>query len=206
MSVTRKNLGMIVSTAWEKARKESIRRAAQAHSKENGDRNRGRSSAWVGALAKEFEDNYCAECHRVFCVTNKNNKEEFGRNEFLFDVTVAEIGWVDSLENKGNMLPFIGQSKWIVESEFNKENSRHIIIDLSKLVMGASKNKLLIVSQRSAETENKLRDRFASIAKCCSGDLFLSFVAHPSDWCDAHVPKPRLFRWHRNHWIPLSVE
>ena len=148
--------------------------------------NRQRSVNWVRARGTEFENVYDANSHRVFWRGNagtNGKKDGLLLTELLFDVTVAEIGYVESVERNSRKLPFVAKCKWAVESEFDTGKIRQILLDLSKLVMASAENKLLVVSQRSLpETDRRIKERCAEIVKRSTGGDFLAFVAHPSTW------------------------
>ena len=133
MVVNRENLARIIEKAWENALKYSQGRKPENtgidNKASNGKQwtNRQLSEYWICAIGTVFENVYDANSHRVFWRGHagaNENKKEFLLTEFLFDVTVAEIGYVDSLERNSTKLPFVRKCKWAVESEFDTENSR----------------------------------------------------------------------------------
>ena len=208
MSVNRENLAQVIQTAWNNALEDSRKREVQQAGLDNKTRNRKRSEIWVRALGKALENAYDAKCHRVFWKGyegKEGNKDEFLLTEFLFDITVAEIDYVQSLERKSKRLPFVSKCKWIIESEFDTRNSRQILLDLSKLVVATAENKLFIVSHRSSkESERRIRERCAEIVRGSEGNYFLAFVAHPSIWgCEGTV-RPEVFEKEKNPWVPLK--
>ena len=143
MAVHRNNLMDIINVAW--------RLASDALSNETDKRkrNRERSAQWVCALAETFQEKYDdTDVHRVFWLGNNDNREQFGINEFLFDVVVCSVSTVESLQRQSNRLDFIDQCHWQVESEFNRSSSREVIVDMSKLVVGSAENKLFIAAHR----------------------------------------------------------
>ena len=168
MPVHRSNLLEVVNRAWQRA----------IRTPENNT-NRQRSQKWVSALAEEFQSEYHdEEIHRVFWQRNKRNREQFGINEFLFDVMVCSVSQLESLQRRSNPLDFIDQCHWQVESEFNRENSRAVIVDMSKLVVGSAENKLFIASHRSSR-ERDLLNLCARIARRCSGNVFFRICGTP---------------------------
>ena len=208
MVVNRGNLAQVIQTAWKNALDYSRVREAKKTEIDNKTRNRKRSESWVCALGKEFRNAYDANCNRVFWrgyEEKRGNKDEFLLTEFLFDVTVAEIEYVQSLERKSKGLPFVSKCKWIIESEFDTGNSRQILLDLSKLVVATAENKLLVVSQRSSkESEGRIRERCAEIVKGSEGNYFLAFVAHPRKWGCEGTAQPKVFEQEKNPWVPLK--
>ena len=196
MPVHRGNLSQVINNAWARATR------AAADEGDRGKRNRERSQQWVCELAEEFRNEYHNKSlHRVFWHGNKDNQEQFGLNEFLFDVMVCSVSGVESLQRQSNRLDFIDQCHWQVESEFNRDNSRAIIVDMSKLVVGSAENKLFIASHRDRLAPDLL-ELCARIARRCSGNFYLAFVAHPEDW--ASDPKePVLYEWLAGDWEPI---
>ena len=169
-------------------------------------RNRRRSESWIRALGNAFDSVYDSADYCVFWRGKEGTKKKFLLTEFLFDVTVAEIRYVDSLERDSKELPFVAKCKWIVESEFDTENSRQILLDLSKLVVATADNKLLVISQRSSEeSERRIRKRCAEIVKGSVGNYFLAFVAHPRSWGESSAP-PKVFEQEKSPWSPLDLE
>ena len=53
-------------------------------------------------------------------------------------------------------LQFIAQCHWQIESEFSRGNTRDIVIDMSKLVMGSAENKLFIAAHRGVREKDIL--------------------------------------------------
>ena len=208
VAVNRENLAQIIGAAWKNALENSRRQEARNTPTDKKTRNRRRSESWVRALGKAFENVYDSDDHRIFWRGREGTKKEFLLTEFLFDVTVAEIGYVESLERNSKELPFVARCKWIVESEFDTGNSRQILLDLSKLVVASAENKLLVISQRSRqESERRISERCAEIVKGSEGNYFLAFVSHPNSWgpllgSEGSNP-PKVFEQERNPWVPL---
>ena len=201
MAVGRDKLVKIVKRAWNEARQ----RADCLSSEPAGYLHRRRSEAWVDELAKGFRQEYDSECHRVFWKHNWDNRSEFYRNEFLFDVTVARVATVESLERTSRKLLFIAECEWVVESELDNRNSRQVVVDMSKLVMAASKNKLFIASPRRQGTDEDMLCRYSSIAEHCSGNVYFCLVAHPVNW-DDNPGAPSLFEWRtESRWYRLGT-
>lgn len=176
-------LGELIKSAWEQC----ISNAADLD-------NRKRSNCWVKRLGANFDEHY-ADCkdYRVFWRGNPDNKPEFTLTEMLYDILVCRTDTTYSMESRPRQLEFIAQAIWTVESEFEK-NTRDILLDMSKLVVTNSINKLLIVSDRDERNE-QLRCRLSPVAEKIHGGLFLGFVTHPDDWCEESKP-PQLYRWH----------
>ena len=124
--------------------------------------------------------------------------------EMLFDLAVCKTSTVNSYPKKVQ-LPFIAESYWLIESEFEQGNSREIIIDMSKLVMGSSKNKLFVASHKLTDPkwESGILKMCSDIAKPCTGNLFFCFIAHPKDWHNESAPVPSVHQWINDNWKRL---
>ena len=197
MPVHRDNLEEVVDAAWVDATENP------ASGDNPGSVHRKRSAQWVDALAKQFKDNYDLERrHRVFWKGYEGNKEHFGVNELLFDITVCSISTTPSLQRNPKGLEFITACHWQVESEFADKNTRDVIVDMSKLVLGSAENKLIVAARR--DNEQRQRDvlaQCADIAACCRTNVFFLFVSHPRTWLDAPTPNPPLlYEWTAGDW------
>ncbi len=197
MTVHRGNVLDVVNKAWARARDR------QSQDQDIGKRNRLRSSDWVCALAETFEKEYdVSDVHRVFWLGNDTNREQFGINEYLFDVMVCSVSTVESLQRQSNRLEFIDQCHWQVESEFNRSNSREVIVDMSKLVVGSAENKLFIAAHRTSGEQDLLK-LCAGIARRCIGAVYFAFVAHPDEW-DGTPTEPDLYEWLEGYWVRIE--
>lgn len=186
MSVHRHNLKPVVDAAWASMLK-TVR-----------DDHRHRSEDWVSALAREFSAHYPATKHRVFWRSNPRADTDFRLSEFLFDIAVCSVSYTCSLQRIPKCLPYVSHCHWLVESEFAR-NTRSIIVDMSKLVVGHAEGKLFVAAQRSSATERALLDRCVHIAERCRSDVFFAFVAHPDQWRSAPAG-PRLHAWSADGW------
>ena len=191
------NLKALIHKAWENVKQ-------RASSEDCSDKSKGQihkelAKLWIHYLGKGFREHYSNTDQRVFWRNNSDNSG-FGLNELLFDISVCQIGWVKSIR-QGKLLPYIAKSLWQVESEFDNKNSREITKDFSKLVMGRSENQLFISTYQDDRREQAM-DLCSSIARFCSGNLYLCFVEHPEMWSSA-PQGPSLFKWEENAWRPL---
>ncbi len=146
---------------------------------------------------------------RVFWNQNDDNKTHFRRNEFLFDVTVCSVLEMESLRRKSR-LEFVDRCHWQVESELNRSDSRELVIDMSKLVLGSAENKLFVAAHRTRKQEELLA-MCAAIASRCGGNVYLAFVAHPDEWTkngeDGQIPPkgPEVYEWIAGDWVELGA-
>ena len=188
MPVHRGNIDEVVINAWTDAR------GALVEPDDRKNPNWQRSRNWVNALARQFERRYPRERYRVFWAGNEDNQAEFDVNELLFDLAVCSVSNTKSLERQPRALAFIARCHWQVESEFNRQNTRDLIVDMSKLVMGAAENKLIVASHRG-DRERDVLDQCAPIAACCGGRVYFCFLSHPDDWTPERQSPPTLHEW-----------
>ena len=192
------DLKALIHKSWDNAltsaassRSSSDRPAGQIH--------KDRASAWIDCLGKVFQEHYSDEDYRVFWRQNEANSD-FGLSELLFDISVCQIGWVESMK-PGKFLPYISKCLWQVESEFNNRNSREITKDFSKLVMGRAESQLFVSTYQDTN-QKKVMSMCSKIANSCDSNLYFCFVEHPERW--SSDPKmPSLFKWEDKDWKPL---
>ena len=210
MPVNRDNLKEIVDNAWVAA--------LESTDSDIGNQStqlihKKRSARWVDALARQFEDNYALKIennytlkrrHRVFWKGNECNRKHFKVNELLFDITVCSVSTTPSLQSKPQDLEFITDCHWQVESEFAK-NTRDVIVDMSKLVLGSAENKLIVAAQRDDEGQRNVLAQCADIAMCCRTNVFFLFVSHPEAW-EKDPRHPFLFEWVAGDWRQIDSQ
>ena len=191
----------IIDRAWEESEKAVNDSVIHETAGDQQKVHSSRSEVWVDVIAKGFQRIYPTGQHRVFWKGNYKNQSTFRKNEFLFDITVARIEHSTSIEHRPKCLEFVSGCEWIVESEF-AEDTREIVIDMSKLVIGAAKNKLMIASQRGDDKEKKLLSSCSKIAECCGvGNVYFCFVEHPRNWRN-NPKRPKLYYWDvRGNWL-----
>ena len=173
----------------------------EAHSQRNGRSNSERSKLWVECLAHGLRTIPWERQVAVFSRDYNNNQSEFRLNELLFDITVAEVEIIKSV--RGANITTITAAKWLVESEFNKTDSRDVIIDFSKLVIGSSENKLLVISAESSLT-SWAKEVIPDILKCINCNFFLAFLPHPEDWDAEDLPSIHVYRLTATGWLPIQ--
>ena len=146
--------------------------------------NFNRSQYWVKALAEQFKKRYEGDTDiRIFTKSDYSNRRDFGLNELLYDILVCRVGEVESSLHK-KRLCFINEVLWQVESEF-AHNTRSVLIDFNKLVLGSGRNKLFIASHVKRGTENSFLSVLKPAAGYCMGDVYVAMIPHPSKWVDA---------------------
>ena len=198
MPVHRGNIGKVIQHAWNDAIGADITSNGQQET------NRKRSRAWMHFLAERFGEHYEGVRHRLFWSGNDGNREEFKLNELLFDLAVCSVSTTASLQRRAQSLPFIARCHWQIESEFSRNNTRDIVVDMSKLVMGSAENNLFIASHRAAREEDIL-EQSSPTAACCSGRVYFCFVSHPDDWRTYRECAPALHEWVAGGWATIAL-
>ena len=165
MPVHRGNIGDVVLGAWNDAV------GTNCGGKGQQDTNSERSRIWLNSLPERFRLHYPSRRHKIFWSRNNENRDEFKLNELLFDLAVCTVSATKSLESNPRDLLFIARCHWQIESEFNRANTRDIVVDMSKLVMGSAENKLFVASHRGAREQDVL-EQSAPIAACCGGAVY----------------------------------
>ena len=200
MPVHRANIVEVVLEAWN----DGLDGDVEGDSKR--ERNRNRSAKWVDKLARRFAKQYEGERYRVFWSANKKNREQFGRNEMLFDIAACSVSTTRSRQRNAQDLEFIAQCHWQIESEFSRTNTREIVIDMSKLVMGSAENKLFVAAHRSSEeAETDILEQCSEIAGRCAGRVYFCFVSHPDDWNTDRQRPPALHEWVSGGWTQAAL-
>ncbi|MBU5614701.1 hypothetical protein [Geomonas azotofigens] len=140
-----------------------------------------RARCWVESLAAEFRKEFGKPDWRVFSIDCDENKKEFRRNEFLFDITVSRVDFITSPVH-AKSIPFMTDLEWAVESEFSG-NTRNVIDDFNKLVVARSKNKLMVIAAgpREKDVWETLRP-CAAAATFGGARVFLAAIPHPRHW------------------------
>lgn len=77
------------------------------------------------------------------------------------------------------MLYYVKDVLWQVESEFARD-SRQLLFDFNKLVLGSAQSKLFVMS-RFHDITSQI-DIFRPAAAACSGRIYLALVPHPDSW------------------------
>lgn len=172
---------------------EAFRRAAQESvmGGTNQGRNRQRSISWVETLASEFRKVYRRENDfRVFSKYHDQNKD-FGMNELLYDISVCKTNYIVSPQRK--RLSYIEKALWQVESEMAKD-TRQLVYDFNKLVIGDAENKLFIGPLTSHDDE--IMEILKKIAMHCRGNVWVVMIPHPGEWesksISSHLEKMKI--------------
>ena len=155
----------------------------------DGDTHRARSVAWLNAIGNSFSQKYDKhQLVRVFWKQNDQHKEDFGLNELLHDVLVAECAESVSPRH-GIPIAYIERALWQVESEL-KPDGRAAIIDFSKLVLGSAENKLFVGPL--THNQETFRNSLLPVAEACQGNVFAAFIPEPKLW---YKKDPEVVAW-----------
>lgn len=198
-------LQQIISCAWE-GTLATVRKKPSRMKGSTKIQNLNRAKDWVDQLARGFASRYSFPEFHVFWKSNRNRNPICGNlKELLFDIAVCQLSETKSLEAKPRSLKFISRAHWLVESEFETGNTREIILDMSKLVIGACPHKLFVAAHRREDIEQRLLNGLRPIAQCCGTGLFLAFVSHPNDWFTEQQREPAIHEWsdELNNWRPF---
>ena len=204
-----KKLGEILRIAYCEARALS-RDGSKYHGPNRlADYHAARSKAWVAQLASALllyenrgNQNGGKNGIRAFYQENVENGSDFGLNEFLHDICVAQTDTVRANIHETN-LHTVRRILWQVESEFSS-NSREAVKDFNKLVAGSGENKLFIgpykgntKQARSAASGYRevLRSVLAGVDQKCEQDWFLGIVPHPERWENKEVDQVTCWRF-----------
>ncbi|MEN3978545.1 hypothetical protein [Acinetobacter sp. CWB-B33] len=137
------NLENALTTAFQLAKKKCDKHENKCFSlnMSDGKKHNDRSKAWIKFLARELlkmtqashpitdEDILFRSFYRNN--SNKVTAEIFNLNEFLFDIVIAQMVEINSASHsKVKKLQAIKYGKWIVESEFQINNSRALSLNL----------------------------------------------------------------------------
>jgi len=174
---------------------------------DNGKLHKERSKRFVEELADEFRKEFPVEKKfRVFSKHFNENRYDFGLNELLYDILVCETDSVLSASRKYNLF-YIKNAKYMIESEFDESNSKAILIDFNKLVLGNAEVKILVTS-RTGDTSFFIEPLKAP-AEYCNGDIFIASVPHPKKWADdmnINIESITVFKYDREKKAFVDIE
>ena len=157
--------------------------------------NAERSAAFVSCLASELRKHYKAvqgegqPKYAVFSRDYPGNQKEFGLNELMFDIVAAEIATVKSV--RGIDITAIRGAEWLIESELKRTDSRDVLVDFNKLVIGQAKNKLLVVAAGSS-VASWIEAIAAELICAQSANFYLALLPHPNEWYFEDCPQVEL--------------
>ena len=161
------------------------------------DSNSKRSAKWIKCLNHELASEYSPENDYFGYEVYSRGKPK----EVLYDITVMKIRKEKSCKRRV-CLAIYQECKWQIESELEYSDSRQLVDDLGKLVLGSARNKLFVASDiwhKNDEKRTWLNDIAAGVAKTsCIESFYLGFIPYPEDWpCDR---KPTVVAWKNGEW------
>ena len=162
---------------------------------------RERSKRFVECLSIRLRE-ACAEYDSVASLSKHHNddRDKFGMNELLFDVTVVQYGSICSGKSR-KKLTFIKKGLWAVESEFAR-NKREALFDFNKLVLADSENKLFVGPRNSQESD--YRRVLGEAARNCAGNVYVALIPHPDQWPEKGAKDIVVWMWKSTDWEMIS--
>lgn len=185
-----------------------IEDALRAAQDKAGDQlNARRSADWVRELAAGL-GSHCRNSKpdipiAVFCRGDSENRPNFRINELLFDVLVAEVKIISSA-SKGKDLRALSKILWLVESELKRSDSRDVLIDLNKLIVGKAENKLLVISSDTRLVEWTLK-AMRLLLDWRESNVFLAIIPHPNEWGAPSCPCSEVYQLSGDAWLTLPL-
>ena len=131
----------------------------------------------------------------MFCGGDHDNRKDFDRNEYLYDLSVYECARVPTT-SWGAGLSYIKRAVWQVESEFERSR-RAAMVDFNKLVIGNAEHKLFVCPR--TKNEQAFLEPLGYPATHASGHVFTAVLPHPSLW-KRGSPFVHLWEWRNGEW------
>ncbi len=102
-------------------------------------------------------------------------KKWSGRWEFLYDVAVVNVEYIDAPFARATKIPLITDAIWVVESEVAGDGTK-VGEDASKLRIARSENTLLIAAQTAHGRSEKWLEFLARCLRGVRGEVFIALV------------------------------
>ena len=149
-------------------------------------------TAWLRSLRKAFWEHYKgAEGDHPRCIAVFGGKplepamRKAGvpsgikrwacRWEFLYDIAVVNVEWIDAAFAIKKTVPLIKNAIWLVEFEVADDGTK-VGEDASKLRIGRSENTLLIAAQTTQHDPDKWRKFLGKCLRNVVGEVFIALV------------------------------
>jgi len=150
-----------------------------------------RSRNFLRHLTAGFRAVYSkADGFNVFAGGDHDNRRDFNRNEYLYDLSVYECGRVPE-GYWGAGLSYVRRAVWQVESEFERTR-RAAMADFNKLVLGSGDNKLFVCSR--TKSEEAFLEPLGFPAAHATGRVYAAVLPHPAKW-KTTSPFVHLWQW-----------
>lgn len=101
--------------------------------------------------------------------------KKWTRWEFLYDVAVVNVEYIDAPFAHDNKTPLVRDAIWIVESEVALDGTQ-VAEDASKLRIARSENTLLIAAQPAQRHTEKWLEFLATCLRAVHGEVFIALV------------------------------
>jgi len=140
---------------------------------------KNRSTAFINNIHHNLQEEYDPTASKIQVFSGHIKNQEFkGRSEYLFDVAVCEIDYLE--HNKS--IPYIKKCLVQIESEL-RPDVRESSLDMNKLVMGNAPLKIMVLpnSLNGDEKEHYLKP-LTKIAESIEGEFYVIFIPHPKNW------------------------
>ena len=100
----------------------------------------------------------------------------------LHDILVCKTIDMLSIGNRRQVIPFVSEVLWQVESELALTHVRYPLT-LARLVMGSAEKKLFVTMRsKSKPVTEKLIEVCEEMGSCISGELYLCLLDHIDEW------------------------
>ena len=152
--------------------------------------NKQRSSLFINEIHQSFEKKYPEKSGFVVFSKGKKNLE-FRRNEYLFDILIGKKEYLVSA-HKHN-IPYVSKAYLCIESEF-AENNRESVIDINKLLLAHTDNRIMILPMGPNIQMNYLNSLKPMLTDF-KNRLIIMFFPHPKNWMDDTKREYRAFEY-----------
>lgn len=172
----------------------------QVEDKKQGDKNREKSTAFIGEVRKGLEAYFLKVFGEGYVAFSRNetNNIKFRLKELLYDIHVCKIGSFKS-KPKNAEISFVEKSIVQMESEFS-DDIRDSTLDFSKLVCGRAELKIMVLPFTHEGSAKRYCDSFKELAKGIPESLYLCFIPEPGRWDRECCYK--VFKFEDSQWVP----
>jgi hypothetical protein len=98
-----------------------------------------------------------------------------GKWEFLYDIAVVNVEWIDAAFKLKGKIPLITTAIWLIESEIARDGTK-VGEDVSKLRIDRSENTLLIAAQTTHRNSDKWLEFLGKCLRGVDGEVFIALV------------------------------
>ncbi len=159
-----------------------------------------KSSEFIKCLHRKLEE-YYKDNKEIVVFSKEITNTEFSRNEYLYDILVAEKEYTFSEVHK-KKIPYIKKAVIELESEFER-NAESSIIDFSKLMCGQADYKIMVLP-----FTKKLQNYLGPLKDIAINDpnanTAIAFIDHPSNWSTGIDPRFKTFKFEANEFKEIN--